>query len=91
LPGTILAKEVKQRLVQRFLVHLLPPLAAPAYRVAGDRLEGPGVAETAVPLVDPRLMAVPLASEAVWQQERSPTASCWCSGFRDLGRRKRSR
>jgi hypothetical protein len=65
LPGTILAKTVGAGLVERFPVRVLPPPPSPGYRIVGDGLVD--VRHKPAEPLDPRMMAVTLADDAVWQ------------------------
>jgi hypothetical protein len=65
LPGTILAKTVGAGLVERFPVRVLPPPPSPGYRIVGDGLVD--VRHKPAEPLDPRMLAVTLADDAVWQ------------------------
>lgn len=66
LPGTILPKTVGAGLLERFPVRILSTSPSPGYRVVGNSLVDVRQAATSEKL-DPRLMAVKLASGVSWQ------------------------
>lgn len=66
LPGTMLIREVRLRMAQRYPVSLLPPLALPSYRWTGDELQAPEAAPVQEAL-DPQLLPVPIGDGVTWQ------------------------